>query len=169
MTRRERQINAERERRAKERKARSRAVQRAKVAARRERERLRRERRAAKRAARAAPKKNLVAWSRSVRAAGHCAVCGAVKFLQAHHLLPKERYPEFRLELLNGICLCPTCHKWGRYSFHRNTIWSTLWLRSNRPEQFQWCKANMGGDSMSLSVINAGRRDRPARPERRRL
>lgn len=64
--------------------------------------------------------------------------------LDAHHLLPKERYPEFAHTDINGICLCPAHHKYDRYSFHRNPVWAVLWLRQNRPEQFNWCKQHMG-------------------------
>lgn len=99
-------------------------------------------------------------WSVQVRATGACAVCGddgmRTKLnkktgkmvtrcvLNAHHLLPRERYPQFATVLINGICLCPGCHKYGERSFHRNPIWSTLWLRKHRPDQFLWCKAQLG-------------------------
>lgn len=112
-----------------------------------------RERRARRRA--------LSDWAKAVAAAGVCAVCGrgpgttvvkrgkrkgkAVKVsLQAHHLLPKERYPEFRTEPINGILLCPRHHKYDRYSFHRNPFWSMLWLRRHRPEQYAWCREHVG-------------------------
>lgn len=100
--------------------------------------------RRAKRAVKAAPRKALAEWSLAVRAAGRCAVCGATEHLNAHHLLPKERYPEFRLEVVNGVALCPTCHKFGKFSAHRNPIWFTIWLRRERPEQYFWCKQQMG-------------------------
>lgn len=92
----------------------------------------------------AARRKTLREWSVKVRAAGRCAVCGSKKFLNAHHLLPKERYPQFATTLENGICLCPLHHKWGAFSFHRNPIWSVLWLRAWRPGSYKWCKNNMG-------------------------
>lgn len=142
----------------------------------REREVSRIDRRKAKRAAKAAPRSRLKEWSESVRACGRCAVCGArpsnrfnkdgsikrinrrqadgtivlgepiIVPLNAHHLLPKERYPEFRFLPINGICLCPQHHKYSKFSAHRNPIWFTLWLRKHRPEQYVWCKANMGRD-----------------------
>lgn len=128
----------------------------------------RRQRRREKRAARAAPRKALKQWSQIVLAAGKCAVCGIpshpkmkngepVKnkrgkpiwvYLNAHHLLPRERYPELRTEIMNGICLCPIHHKHGKYSFHRNPIWAVIWLRKNRREQYDWCKQNMGQENV---------------------
>jgi hypothetical protein len=137
--------------------------------AKREREKKRRLVRAAKRAAKAAPKNAMLVWTDIVREndGDCCAVCGigVVKktnkdgtpklnkrgkpiliSLQCHHLLPRERYPQFKLVPINGILLCTQHHKWSRYSFHRNPIWATLWLRRNRPHQYLWCKQNMGHD-----------------------
>lgn len=143
------------------------AKEREKAKARRARALLRRQKRAAKRLSKAAPAKGLKAWATAVktRDGGKCAVCGCgdvvkrlpdgnvklgkngqpvVSRLNVHHLLPKERYPEFKFEPVNGVLLCPMHHKFSRYSAHRNPVWFTLWLRAARPEQFKWCKLNMG-------------------------
>lgn len=87
----------------------------------------------------------LATWSKSVRErdANVCVVCGQAEHLQAHHLLPKERYSEHQFELINGVSLCPTHHKFGKLSFHRNPIWSVLWLQEHRPVQFEWTKQNI--------------------------
>ncbi len=66
--------------------------------------------------------------------------------LHAHHLLPKEQYKEFRTKAINGICLCPIHHKFGKFSAHRNPIWFVLWLKRNRREQWEWCVKNLGYD-----------------------
>ena len=105
-----------------------------------------------KRAVKSAPKNALKQWSVDVREVGCCAICGATKNLNAHHLLPKERYPQFRLFFINGISLCPTCHKFGTYSAHRNPIWFVLWLRKYRNEQYLWCKQNMGDPSWTKTT-----------------
>ena len=60
-------------------------------------------------------------------------------YVQAHHLLPKERYPEFKLDPNNGIPLCAKHHKFGRQSAHRNPIWFAVWLRARHPEVWTWC------------------------------
>ncbi len=39
-----------------------------------------------------------------------CAACGAPGF-DAHHIKPKSIYPEERLLVSNGQCLCRACHK----------------------------------------------------------
>jgi len=114
--------------------------------ARKAREAARVAKRKAKRLIRMAPKHALSAWSAEVRKGGCCAICGKSEYLNAHHLLPKERYQEFRLEPINGICLCPVHHKYGKYSAHRNMIWFACWLRKHRPEQYQWVKDHMGAD-----------------------
>src|ERR1700744_1256469 len=104
----------------------------------RERKRLKRElrkarkaerllRRKAKREAKSGPKRRLAAWSLVIRSEGKCVVCGATEHLNAHPLLPKERYPQLKLKVINGVCLCPTHHKFGRYSAHRNPIWFADW------------------------------------------
>lgn len=101
-------------------------------------------RRAEKRRAKAAPKKRLAEWSRNIRDIGECEVCGAKGNLQAHHILPKERYPEFKFELMNGISLCPICHKFGKHSAHRNPLWFILFLKRHASDRYNWAKEHMG-------------------------
>lgn len=112
--------------------------------ARKAREAARRAARKAKRAVKAAPRLALQAWSANVRKRGMCEVCGNSENIQAHHILPKERYPEFKLEPLNGIALCPLHHKFGKYSFHRNPLWSMVWLSRNMKYRYKWAVFNMG-------------------------
>lgn len=99
-----------------------------------------------KRQKRLEKKRMLKMWSEIVKmlGRGNCAVCGSARRVQAHHLLPKELYQELRYEVMNGICLCSSHHKFNKYSFHRNPTWSVEWLRRNRPDQFKWCMENMG-------------------------
>lgn len=89
-------------------------------------------------------RKLLKAWSLAIKEKHHCEVCGSDENLTAHHLLVKERYKEFKFDLNNGICLCCSCHKYGRYSFHRNSVWSTVWLQQNKPNQYKWVVEHMG-------------------------
>lgn len=123
--------------------------------------------RKAKRAVKVAPRKALAEWSLAVQDRDEhvCAVCGIGVVqklnpdgtpklnkrgkpiwvpLHTHHLLPRERYPEFRTVLANGLTLCPLHHKFSKYSFHRNPIWAVIWLRRARPDQYTWCKQRMG-------------------------
>jgi HNH endonuclease len=121
-----------------------------------------------KKLARGVIRRSLKDWTAEVLSAGTCAVCGVgveykrdkdgdilyskktgkpiIIHLHAHHLLPRERYKEFQTLPINGICLCPMHHKFSKFSAHRNPIWFSNWLRSERPLQYRWAKANMGED-----------------------
>lgn len=101
------------------------------------------ERRKAKRAIKSVPRKALAEWSRQARAVGKCAVCGDTEHLNAHHILPKERYKTLKLDPMNAVCLCPSCHKYDKYSAHRNPIWFAEWLGQNRNPQYLWALEHM--------------------------
>lgn len=87
--------------------------------------------------------KLLANWSKRVRITGVCAICGRTDHLQAHHILPKEYYRTLKFDLNNGIPLCPTCHKYGALSAHRNPIYFSDWLLRNNPEQHQFVLENV--------------------------
>ena len=55
---------------------------------------------------------NLVEWGKAVkqRDGNICRRCEISWNLHAHHILPKATYPEFELELNNGVTLCGNCH-----------------------------------------------------------
>lgn len=103
-------------------------------------------RRGEKRRAKAAPKKALAAWSKEVRKEGKCQICGSTNHVQAHHILPRERYPEHKLNPMNGVALCSNHHKWSKWSAHRNPLFFILWLRRKFPDKYEWAKANVGVD-----------------------
>lgn len=76
-------------------------------------------------------------WTKSILSMAHykCVVCGATSKLQAHHIDGFSDFPEKRLDLENGACLCRSCH----LSVHRETSWdhptrSTFltWLRKKK-------------------------------------
>lgn len=85
-------------------------------------------------------------WSITVRSrdGNKCVVCGAAKYVQAHHLLPKERYPELKYELLNGVSLCVKHHKFGKFSAHRNGFWFARKIQAMFPTVYQWIVDHMG-------------------------
>lgn len=39
-----------------------------------------------------------------------CVRCGVRETLQAHHVKPYAKHPELRLDVNNGVALCPPCH-----------------------------------------------------------
>jgi 5-methylcytosine-specific restriction endonuclease McrA len=110
-----------------------------------------------KKMARTAKRKQLVQWSKDVRERDgyKCAVCGKTEYLNAHHLIPKERFPQHQFDVKNGITLCPSCHKYGSYSFHRHPLWSVDWLKNNRPEQYDYVMQKTQEDILALqNAIN---------------
>jgi hypothetical protein len=82
---------------------------------------------------------------------GKCIVCGSTEFIQAHHLIPREVLL-FRHHTKNGICLCPSHHK---YSFllspHKNPVRFLLWLKHNDPSRWEWlCRTFNPVDGIEL-------------------
>ena len=78
------------------------------------------------------------AWAKGIRenANGICELCGSsTQFLQSHHLLCCRHRPT-RWLMLNGVALCPRCHKFGAYSVHRNPIYAIERFREIRGEKW---------------------------------
>ncbi len=89
-------------------------------------------------------------WSLAVRdrAGNKCEFCGIKNKeiningkptkIDAHHLLSRDVLDcPLKFEILNGIAVCPICHKWGMPSFHRDAITTITWLIKNRPERYE--------------------------------
>src|SRR3990167_8185595 len=51
------------------------------------------------------------AWRIAVLSIGHCESCGYIERLEAHHVLPKAKFPHLIHDINNGKCLCHKCHK----------------------------------------------------------
>ena len=47
---------------------------------------------------------------KAVLAPGRCAFCGAEKDLEAHHVIGWAEWPQGRIDVSNGLCLCHKCH-----------------------------------------------------------
>ena len=72
-----------------------------------------------------------------------CVVCNRQDCqLNIHHIIPYV-FKKTRMEIINGITLCPFHHRLGMFSAHQNSIWFSEWLKNNRPEQFNWAKDTM--------------------------
>jgi 5-methylcytosine-specific restriction endonuclease McrA len=74
------------------------------------------------------------AWALKIKSNfdNKCALCFNPKMLNAHHIIPRT-IPEFRYDELNGIALCPKCHKWGTDSAHKNPLWFFIQLENKFP------------------------------------
>lgn len=91
--------------------------------------------------ARTAKRKNLKEWSQQVRNRdGHCIACERTDHLNSHHILPKESYKEIMFDIMNGVTLCPSHHKFGKYSAHKNPVWFIKLLKELCPEQWSWAE-----------------------------
>ena len=54
----------------------------------------------------------LSSWIASVKKTfACCVVCRSTEDLEAHHIVPKAKYPEFATFPLNGVTLCKPCHR----------------------------------------------------------
>ena len=50
-------------------------------------------------------------WVIAVKSIGHCEGCGSIERLEAHHILPKAKFPHLIHDISNGKCLCRKCHQ----------------------------------------------------------
>jgi len=50
------------------------------------------------------------AWRKVIVSIGYCEACGSSERLEAHHVLPKSKFPHLIHDLDNGKCLCHSCH-----------------------------------------------------------
>lgn len=84
---------------------------------------------------------------------GVCAVCGKRHgevdpatgkpcYLNAHHIEPRATCAALRYDVMNGILLCPSCHKFGRNSAHKGMIWFVTWLMNNSRGQYDYVMAH---------------------------
>jgi hypothetical protein len=92
-------------------------------------------------------------WSKKVMLIHNnvCAVTGAKRgelvggkpvILDAHHLENRSSIPALRFEILNGIALTKSSHKFGKNSAHKGSIWFAEWLRQHRPKQYAYVLAH---------------------------
>jgi 5-methylcytosine-specific restriction endonuclease McrA len=65
--------------------------------------------------------------------------CENTDNLHLHHILPKEHYAYLRHTESNCIILCPSHHKFGGKSAHKNALWFTNWLSDHRPTLYWSC------------------------------
>ena len=65
-----------------------------------------------------------------------CCICGkGPKYLNLSHILPEE-FTQYQYDLNNVLMLCPSHHKLGNFSFHKNPVFFIKWLAVNRPNTY---------------------------------
>ncbi len=57
-------------------------------------------------------------WSKTIKKLDNnmCKLCDSKENINAHHLQPKQDFPQLCLDLNNGITLCKNCH-WDVHGF----------------------------------------------------
>lgn len=51
-------------------------------------------------------------WAHDIRQVHeYCVKCGSTEHLHAHHIYPRNQYPDKKLDILNGVPLCGKCHR----------------------------------------------------------
>lgn len=81
-------------------------------------------------------------WAEIVKAKSgrKCAICGEPDSkehpLNAHHIMPRQNFSALRFDPINGIALCPKCHKFGKFSAHKGGIWFADWLYKNEKPRY---------------------------------
>ena len=75
-------------------------------------------------------------WSKLVRERDQkCLVCGSKDYLAAHHFIGRTA-KSVRLELDNGITLCPSHHVFNNdFSAHRTPKDFKMWFKEKYPER----------------------------------
>jgi len=82
--------------------------------------------------------KELKEWAIKIkeRDSNKCVICGSIKNLNAHHILPRE-LKTTALDLNNGITLCPLHHRFSfKMSAHQNPMAFYRWLFLERNQQY---------------------------------
>ena len=71
------------------------------------------------------------------RAGNRCEYdgCGSTGSCQCHHIFGRVNY-SVRWYLDNGICLCATHHKFGKWSAHQSPLWFGNWLMKTRGKKW---------------------------------
>lgn len=76
-------------------------------------------------------------WAKKVKEfwGNKCAItgCDNKERLNAHHLIPYE-IKKYRYDLGNGICLCPSHHRFSfKLSAHQNSLAFWVWMEETYP------------------------------------
>jgi len=112
-------------------------------------------------------------WSLAVRdrAEHKCEYCGISKGeihinsdgkpiktkIDSHHLLSRDiKDCPLKFDILNSIAVCPTHHKWGIPSFHRDPVDTITWLQKHHPDRYEYVlkyDRNMTVDLQNRKVL----------------
>jgi len=75
-------------------------------------------------------------WRKAIKARdGHCMMCGAMQYLEAHHALVRRSATATRWAMLNGLALCFKCHAAVHAGHLRDKIQAALDTLDTRAAQ----------------------------------
>lgn len=90
-------------------------------------------------------------WQKAIREKDNftCQRCGTFeKHIHAHHVAPRSRRPDLRLDISNGKCLCNSCHSW----VHEHPIEAkALGLLSG--ESYELARRKVSGESHGMAKL----------------
>lgn len=78
---------------------------------------------------------------------------GKPAILNAHHLIPKESFPNLRYDLRNGCCLCQYHHKFSKDSAHRGGLVFADWFKNKRPQDYAYLLKAYTTEPESLEAV----------------
>lgn len=82
-----------------------------------------------------------------------CQRCGRFdRYVHAHHVAPRGRRPDLRLDVSNGKCLCNSCHSWVHEHPKEAT---TLGLLSG--DSYELARKKLRGEAHGMAKLNAER------------
>jgi hypothetical protein len=96
-------------------------------------------------------------WSKTVfnMYGGKCLICRSDKYLQAHHLIPREMLSH-RHVLKNGVLACCSHHKYSyEISAHKAPIAFYKWIMINKPEIWEWVSTQVPTKTNTITFKQA--------------
>ena len=82
-----------------------------------------------------------------------CAVCKATKYLNAHHLIPRQ-IKKYRHDMRNGICLCVKHHRFSfELSAHQNPFEFYYWLMMKMQKVYQELTEMTNHNESTMPVV----------------
>jgi 5-methylcytosine-specific restriction endonuclease McrA len=69
-----------------------------------------------------------------------CLICQSNFKLNVHHILEKEfiMFRDLQFDERNLITVCPKCHKYGQFSFHKTPIYALEVFKKKYPANYKF-------------------------------
>ncbi len=85
-------------------------------------------------------RKCLFLWKARVKeqAGKKCEICGKKKRIAAHHIESYSTNKALRYDRRNGVAVCTTDHKFGRFALHKSFCASFVFMSQKRMSDFEY-------------------------------